>query len=423
MKHRRPWLSLRLWPALLLLAPLGAGDDSIPAEGELVVELEGQAPEGDVRLGYSRGRPIRTERTVPRFLFETPEFAHETPLFFRISLGQTEGEPFYAALDKSPAGLYYDRLYVDKDRDLDLTNDGPPLEARIRTIWTTDEKLVEFLGLTLELPYRVEGETGKEAYPCVVFFTLKPGEKMPKKVAVERDGWREGSTTIRDAEYRIVVVDDDSDGQFSTGDSWALRPANTPRGQMLGPDATRTMLFPSWTADQKWTIEVKSVAPDGGAVTLGVKAARETEREYFARVAAQQQSPEERRLRIDPLRPKIGSRQSIDWITNKDAAYALKIAQSERVQKPVLLLFDRKSCRWCAMMHKHTFTDREVYNLVKRFVPARIPFRKGEGDSKKYGVEGTPTYVILNKDGARIASDAGFKRPSEFARWLKSALR
>ncbi len=408
---------------LMLFAALGTSDDTVSPDTEVIVKLKGMVAEGETRLGYSRPRVIRTERTVPRFLFEVPKFQSKEPLFFRIALGQTEGEPFYAALDRSPAGLYYDRLYIDKDRDLDLTNDGEPFKARIRTIWTTNEKLIEFLDLKLELPYRVEGKVSKQAYPCVVFFTLKPGETLPKRVAIERDGWRAGSTKIQGAEYSLVVVDDDSDGQFSTSDSWALLPANTAPAKMLGPDATRTMLFPSWSTDQKWTVEVKAVASGGASVTLLVKRSRETERQYFTRVATAQQTAEERQLKIDPLRPKIGSRQKVDWITRKDAGYALKIAQSPNVQKPVLLAFDQKTCRWCAMMYKHTFTDREVYQLMKRFVPARIPFKKSGDDSKKYKAQGTPTYVVLSVEGAEIARHVGFMRPTAFAAWLKSALR
>jgi thiol:disulfide interchange protein len=75
------------------------------------------------------------------------------------------------------------------------------------------------------------------------------------------------------------------------------------------------------------------------------------------------------------------------------------------------------------MMYKHTFTDREVHQLTKRFVCAKIAFTEGQGDTAKYAVEGTPTYVVLKPDGSEIVRHQGFSKPSEFAAWLKSALR
>lgn len=415
----------RIGLALLVLAALlvGAETEEPPAAREVTVPLKPTAPTKESRLGYSSPRQLRVERTVPRFLFEIPKFKAEEPLFFRVALGETGGEPFYGALDTASGSTYHNLLYLDRNRDLDLTNDGEPVEARIRTIFTTEAKLVEFLDIRLDLPYKVDGETKTEPYSCVFFYVLEHGAKTPDAVLVERDGWREGTVDLEGKSYVVAIVDDDSDGQFSTSDSWVLRPAETAKSELLARDALRTMLFPSWSDDQKWTVEVKRIDPRGIGLDLAIKPAKETERDYFLRVAKARQSPEEQKLRIDPLRPKAGANVKVDWLTGKDAAYARDIAASPRVQKPVLLAFESKSCRWCAVMAKYTFRDREVVHLADRFVCAKIDFKPGTDDVTKYKVEGTPTYVIVGLNGGEIARQTGFLRPAEFAAWLKSALR
>ncbi len=404
---------------LFLLAIAIAADETPPRE--VTVTLAPGLPAAGAKLGYSSPRKLEIEATAPRFLIEIPKFKDPGPLFFRLSLGETKGIPYYGALDREE-GKPHNLLYLDRDRDLDLTNDGPPVKANIRGLQTSEAKLVEFLDLRLSLPYLVDGKEVTETYACVLFFLSERPEEAPKAILVERDGWREGMVSLEGEEHRLVLVDDDSDGQFSTGDSWVLRPAATPKGEMLDTDATRSMLFPSWTKDQKWTVDVKSVDPAGRSATVRVSPAKETEMDYFLRVAQQRQTPEEKELNLDPLRPKASAEDKIDWITNKDADYALDIARTPKVQKPVLLEFWSPACPWCARMEQYTFRDRETVALAKRFVCSRIAFNKGTDDAKKYRVEGTPTYVIVGLDGAEIARHSGFLRPTDFAKWLKGAL-
>ncbi len=405
---------------LLLLAMALAADD---APKDLAVTLAPGLPKEDTKLGYSRPRKLELEATAPRFLMEIPKFADPQPLFFRLSLGETKGVPYYGALDREKDQAHHNLLYIDRDRDLDLTNDGPPMKANVRGLTTSEGKLVEFLDLRLDLPYVVEGKEMHEAYACVLFYVADAKEPAPGTLLVERDGWREGMVSLEGEGYDLALVDDDSDGQFSTGDSWVLRPAGTPKRDLLDSDATRSMLFPAWSKDQKWMVEVKSIDPAGRTAALRISPAKETEMDFFLRVARQRQTDEEKEMNLDPLRPKASDGEAIDWLVGKDVDWALSIANSPKVQKPVLLEFMSPACPWCARMERFTFRDREVVALARRFVCARIPFAKGTDDAKKYRVEGTPTYVILGRDGSEIARQSGFLRPTEFAPWLKGALR
>ena len=411
-------LKIRVLLPLLLLAGLGASEGT---EGEEVsVKLKTGLPTATARLGYSMARPLIVEATVPRFIIEIPKFHAKDPLFFRVALGETKGVPFYAALDRSPAGTHHDLLYLDRNRDLDLTNDGDPIKGRIRVMFTTQRKLVEFLNLKLDLPYMIGGKDVTTSYTSVFYYVVQ-GKTTPKTIQVERDGWREGRVRIAGSDYVVVLVDDDSDGQYTESDSWALKPASADLGTLLRGDLMRTMLRPSWSTDQKWTVEVKSVVPDGTAITFSVQKAVESEDDFFLRLYRARQSPQERKLKIDPRRPKARQNQKIDWLVGKNAQYAIDIGA--KVKKRILLDFTSRTCPHCANMNAFTYRDREVVQLCKRLVCAKINFLPSLGDTLKYGAEGTPTFVILDTNGTEVDRTMGFTRPTDFAAWLKKALR
>ncbi len=414
---------------LLLVASLGIGENPPEppknppeAEREVRVELMGKVPEEGAALGYGSPRPLLVETTVPRFLVEIPRFEAKDPVWFRVALGETKGIPFYAALDKSPGSTLWDLLHLDRDRDLDLTNDGAPVRGNVRTVYSNGAKLVEFLDLRLTLPYSVDGVDAVEPYSCVLYY-ITEGDARPKTVQVERDGWREGSVSLGGTAHVVAVVDDDSDGQFTTGDAWIVRPETVAKGDLLSGDSIRAMVFPSWSQDQKTTVEVKAIDPAGRSVTLLVRGARESEGEFFTKVARARQTPEEQQLKLDPLRPKAGDGQEIDWLAGRTIQYALDIAASPTVNKRLVLDFAAPDCVWCDRMNRFTYRDREVVQLARRFVFAKIAFQRGSAEAAKYGVDGTPTLILLENDGTEVARLAGFQRPGEMAAWLKSALR
>jgi hypothetical protein len=415
----------RLLLLALLAAPVAAGGkDEGAAPREVEVTLRAVRPTAEARLGYSRARSVAVETTVPRFIFEIPEFKAKDPLFFRFFLGQTEGVPFYGALDRSKEGDLHDLLYLDRDRDLDLTNDGDPVRARIRSLWNTGDTLVEFLDLEVAVPYVVEGKKTTEPYACL-FYYYAGREGHPTTVQVERDGWRETTLKLGDEDYVLALLDDDTDGKFTTGDSWVMRKADTDRKEMLVRAATRSMSHPVWSEKGTWQVEVVGLDLAGRKAKVRVRPAEESERDYFLRIYRARQTPEERELRLDPLRPRVDDDETLDWLAGegKDVAYALGVAASPNVNKRLLVEFVGPRCVWCARMARYTFRDREVFELCKSFVCAKVLFQPGTADTDKYGVDGTPTYVVLDTDGTEIARHNGFSRPEEFAAWLKAAMK
>ena len=387
---------------------------------EVTVALTLAKPDADVQVPYGESRALPMESTAPRFLFEIPKFETDTPLYFRVDLGETGGVPFFGALDRSKGGEHYDRLYLDRNRDQDLTNDGEPLQARLREMRETGRTLVEFLNVELELPYRNEKKNFVESYRCVFFYYVGKN-KAPVIVQVERDGWREGRVDIGGKPHLVAVLDDDNNGIFTESDSWELRPLDQGRKGLLSRARTRHLLYPSWSHEQTWMVEAGSIDPAGRELKLKIYKAKETEREYFVRIARRQQGAEEQQLDIDPLRPKIKRGQEIQWLRKETLARALEIGRT--VKKRVLVDFWAKDCVWCKRMDRYTLTDLEVAQLGKRFVCIKLEHKDGAATSHKYGIKGTPTYVILENDGSELARHEGFLKPSSFAALLKRTLK
>ncbi|MFQ5843515.1 MAG: hypothetical protein ACE5JG_00840, partial [Planctomycetota bacterium] len=338
----------------------GTGDPKAPepAGRKVTVELKRALPDGETRLPYGESRAIALETAAPRFLFGIPEFAAKDPLFFRVDLGETGGVPFFGALDRSAPDGPHDRLYLDRDRDLDLTNDGEPLAARLREVRDLERTLVEFLDVDLKLPYRGQDDSFTETGRWVLFYYAPKKDQAPVVVQVERDSWREGRIQVGGVDYLVAAVDDDNNGIFTTSDVWAVVPEESGHKKLLSRDAMRSLVYPSWSREQDRTLEATSIDRAGRSLEVRIAEARETEREYFVRITGRTQSAEERSLKLDPLRPKAAPGQKIDWLRNETIARALEIGQ--KVKKRVLVDFFGQECPWCRRMDRYTYRDREV---------------------------------------------------------------
>lgn len=100
-----------------------------------------------------------------------------------------------------------------------------------------------------------------------------------------------------------------------------------------------------------------------------------------------------------------------EWLTDLEAAKA----QAKKDQKLILLDFTGSDwCGWCIRMKKETFSEKAFKDYAEKnlvLVEVDFPKRKklpanlakqNDALMRKYGVEGYPTYVILDADGREI---------------------
>ena len=131
-------------------------------------------------------------------------------------------------------------------------------------------------------------------------------------------------------------------------------------------------------------------------------------------------------FRSDKNRPAEG----IQWLTIEEA-YA-KIQQEPR---KVLIDVYTDWCGWCKKLVSDTFSQPAFQDYAKEnLVLLEIDFPQGkpqsaelkkqnEALSKKYGVNGFPTLVLLNPNGKEIARNEGYLAggPEAFEKWAEGA--
>jgi hypothetical protein len=264
---------------------------------------------------------------------------------------------------------------------------------------------------------------------------------------------RRGRTAIGGAQREVILVDADGDGRYDgTGDRWiALRPERLSevqmlkRADMLRLDEPQVPFEPDGRA-----LMVQKVDADGTRLELALDAPRisreavlkrrfaEVREEHFERFAQEEAS----------FRAKNGMREHRPR-TDAPAAWlegplsAAKEAAA-RGRKPLLAFFFTESNPWSFRYDYYTLADREVDELLRRFVLVRIDAEKDpEKGYAAVGARGLPCLVPLTAKGEQVSfrfrmrddmgqvSDleeeermiTGWQGPAEFAENLRRILK
>jgi protein disulfide-isomerase len=116
--------------------------------------------------------------------------------------------------------------------------------------------------------------------------------------------------------------------------------------------------------------------------------------------------------------------------------FAQASAQAGQQHKYMLLDFTGSDwCPWCVKMDKEVFnqpqfSDFAGKNLVlvkldfpRRAVQSAAEKSQNEGLAKKYGIEGFPTYILLDPNGKEVRRQVGYLEggPDIFIDWMAIA--
>lgn len=103
---------------------------------------------------------------------------------------------------------------------------------------------------------------------------------------------------------------------------------------------------------------------------------------------------------------------ALDWETDLDEA----VARARVEGRPVLASFYADWCVWCRRLDSTTLRDPRVAALIaERLVPARLDVdRGGKEASRRYGVDGLPTLIVLAPDGEELGRIPGYMPPGAF---------
>jgi len=109
---------------------------------------------------------------------------------------------------------------------------------------------------------------------------------------------------------------------------------------------------------------------------------------------------------------------AIDWIYSFDNG----LEQAKEQDKPIMIDFYSKSCSWCDVLDKKTYTDEEVNSLAEKFICVKIDVYKNRQVTNKYKIQGLPTIVFLNSEGEEIERIVGYRGPSAFVEIMSKIL-
>jgi thioredoxin-related protein len=96
---------------------------------------------------------------------------------------------------------------------------------------------------------------------------------------------------------------------------------------------------------------------------------------------------------------------------------AMKKAKTE--DKPVVIYFYSKYCRYCDAMDRDVLFDKEIKKtLSDETVYLRVDVDKEQQITALYNVRGYPTTYLLDPAGNRIVSIPGYRSKNDFKKFL-----
>jgi hypothetical protein len=257
---------------------------------------------------------------------------------------------------------------------------------------------------------------------------------------------RRGRALIAGTMREVILVDGDGDGAYDgVADRWLA-----PRVEMLEKipplRMPQTLLLPEpqipFEADGR-ALSIDKVAKDGSSLRLLLGAPKqsmesvllrrdlEVRSSFFERFD-EERAAFEKEQGLDPSRPRAPRPPLWRNVTLEEGK---SLAARER--KPLLVFYYTESNAWCYRCDYYTFRDREVDELLRKFVLVRIDAEKDAAESfAATGARGFPTFYPLTPSGRNVTialrlRDAelqnekfitGWQRPQEFAENLRRIL-
>ncbi|MCX5805326.1 MAG: thioredoxin family protein [Proteobacteria bacterium] len=99
--------------------------------------------------------------------------------------------------------------------------------------------------------------------------------------------------------------------------------------------------------------------------------------------------------------------------------YSEAIKKAKAEDKPVVIYFYSKYCRYCDAMDRDVLFDKEIKKaLSEETVYLRVDVDKAQQMTRLYNVRGYPTTYLLDPAGNGIASIPGYKPKNDFKKIL-----
>ena len=117
---------------------------------------------------------------------------------------------------------------------------------------------------------------------------------------------------------------------------------------------------------------------------------------------------------------------SKDGIIFFEGSWADALKKSEAEHKPIFVDVSTSWCGWCKKLKRNAFSDKEIGTFFNsNFINVAIDAEKGEGPrlAQKYGVNGFPTLLVVDKNEDVIIYSSGYMESDALMQLGKKALK
>jgi peroxiredoxin len=197
--------------------------------------------------------PLEKNLKLPQFRFQNPKFG-------AIVLGNSADSLVTLALDES-ADHRFSYLYIDKNNNEDLTDDGEPN-------WDEDKHTYLIKDALVDVYYK--NRNRKAAVPYHISFYRYKNRLLDSIVAF-RNGYRRGYIALKDSIYKIAILDDDLNGLFNEKEKGAVI-IDLNKDGLLNGNTDSEEYYPLTEPFNVGgvTYQVKRITPAGDLITLSV---------------------------------------------------------------------------------------------------------------------------------------------------------
>ena len=302
------------------------------------------------------------------------------------------------------------RLFVDKNRNGDFTDDGPAVTAVPSQNAKTKAWWSSINNVTLSVPYSSLKTT--EPYLVNFWSVREDSGPTPNIIRYSTGSWRSGSVTI-DGVQALVAVMDDNDAIFDRGDMWSVMSASLPNAPkaVLSLDEARPMnrLMFLTGGPKDIPLQFQSITPDGRTITFAVLGTALT------KVADRR--PDDL---VRDERPRPRTTAPVTW-GHGSAGFDAAIADAKKSGKKILLDFEATWCGPCHTMDNWIWNDAEVAaELNARFLGVKIDVDLEKGLVKRFSTTGYPTMIMLDAAGKEIWRVADYQSSKQMLDVLRA---
>ena len=287
----------------------------------------------------------------------------------------------------------FTRLFIDRNRNGDFTDDGPPLSAtpaqnaKTKVWWTSINKV--------ELSVSYDASRPPEPYLVNVWMVRDDSAGPPDVLRYSVGSWRYGTVTVKGVNALIAVMDD-NDAVFTKDDMWSALAASDPNAAksvltIAEARPTNRLMFLT-NGGKEIPLEFRSISPDGRSMELAVVDRVITK--------AADRAPDDN-LRDERPRPRATI--PFEWgHGSKD--FTAAVARAKATGKKVFLDFEATWCGPCHTMDQWIWNDAEVAaELNAGYIGVKIDVDLEKPLVKKFKTTGYPTMIVLNSAAKEIA--------------------